>query len=173
MTNAFAASMARNFDDALSTMEAALAECPDALWEVDLWPDTAPTRPGPHGGVMGSAPWFLAYHALSCLDYDLTGGFERWEPPPPFHEHVWGLSSRVFNKEETLGYLAWCRERVARTLDGLTEEAAARPLPPEHRYQGMPFGVMIGGIPLHVVEHATQIRQFIALREAGAAARRG
>jgi hypothetical protein len=26
----------------------------------------------------------------------------------------------------------------------------------------MPFGVIIGSMPLHLVEHASQIRQFIA-----------
>ena len=31
------------------------------------------TGPGPYGGLHGSSPWFLAYHALTCLDYDLAG----------------------------------------------------------------------------------------------------
>jgi hypothetical protein len=38
---------------------------------------------------------------------------------------------------------------------------AARPLPSAHRYHGMPFGVIVGSMPLHVVEHASQIRQFL------------
>ena len=46
-------------------MEAALTDCPDDLWEADLWPDEAPTGPTPHGGLHGSSPWFLAYHALT------------------------------------------------------------------------------------------------------------
>jgi len=29
------------------------------------------------------------------------------------------------------------------------------------RYHGTPFGVLVGTIPLHVVEHASQIRQFL------------
>ena len=48
---------------------------------------------------------------------------------------------------------------------------AARPLPDAHRYGGRPFGVLIGSIPLHVVEHAAQIRQF--LNAAGASSPRG
>jgi len=75
--NAFLQSMAHNFEQALRLMEAALTDCPDELWPADLWPHEAPTGPGPHGGLHGSAPWFLAYHGLSCLDYDLTGEFER------------------------------------------------------------------------------------------------
>ena len=45
--------------------------------------------------------------------------------------------------------------------DGLTEEMAARPLPSAHRYHGMLFAVMVCSMPLHVVEHASQIRQFL------------
>jgi hypothetical protein len=47
------------------------------------------------------------------------------------------------------------------TLEALTEELAARPLPSAHRYRGMLFGVLVGSVPLHVVEHAAQIRQFL------------
>ena len=161
VTSAFVQSMASDFDEALRLMEAALADCPDELWETDLWPDEAPARPGPHGGLDGSAPWFLAYHALSCLDYDLSGEFEPWEPPPPFDENVWSWPARVFTRAELLGYIDWCRGRVRQTLDALTEDDAARPLPGAHRYHGRLFGVLVGNIPLHVVEHASQIRQFL------------
>src|SRR3954468_19184483 len=155
--------MVSNFEFALALMEAALTDCPDGLWQTDLWPDEAPTGPRPHGGLQGSAPWFLAHHALTCLDYDLSGGFEPWEPPPPFDERQWAWPTRVFTKPELLDYIDWCRGRVGRTLDGLTEDLAARPVPKEygHRYHGRLFGVLIGGIPLHVVEHAAQIRQFL------------
>lgn len=124
VTNAFVQSMARNFEDALRLMEAALSDCPDRLLETDLWPNEAPTGPGPHGGLHGSAPWFLAYHALSCLDYDLAGEFEPWAPPQPFDENTWSFPNRVFTKTELLGYIDYCRDRVRRTLDALTDEAA-------------------------------------------------
>lgn len=162
MTNTFVQSVASNFEDALRLMEAALADCPAELWKTDLWPDEAPAGPGPHGGLGGSAPWNLAHHALFCLDYDLSGEFEPHEPPPPFDEHVWAWPSRVFTKAELLGYIDFCRGKVRRTLDALTEDAAAQPLPSAHRYHGTLFGVIVGGIPLHVVEHASQIRQFLA-----------
>ena len=154
--------MARNFDEALQLMEAALKDCPDELWETDLWPDEAPTGPAPDGGLDGSAPWFLAYHALNCLDYDLSGEFEPWEPPQPFDENTWSFPNRVFTKPELLGYVVYCRGRVGKTLDALTEDIAARALPSTHRYRGMLFGVIVGGLPLHVVEHASQIRQFLS-----------
>jgi len=78
VSNAFVQSMAHNFEQALRLMEAALTDCPDELWQTDLWPDEAPTAPTPHGGLHGSAPWFLGYHALNTLDYDLAGEFEPW-----------------------------------------------------------------------------------------------
>jgi hypothetical protein len=154
-------SLTHNFHEALRLMEAALADCPEDLWQTDLWPDEAPTRPGPHGGLHGSAPWFLGYHALSCLDYDLTGEFEPWGPPEPFVDNTYAYPNRVFTKPELLGYVDWCRDRVRDTLDALTQEMVARPLPSVHRKHGMLFGVLVGSLPLHVVEHACQVRQFL------------
>jgi len=153
--------MASNFEEALSLMEAAVSDCPDGLWETDLWPDEAPMGPSPHGGLYGSAPWFLGYHALTCLDYDLSGGFGPWAPPKPFDDNTWSFPNRMFTKTEILGYVDYCRERARTTLTALTEDAANRPLPQSHRYHGTPYGVIVGSILRHVVEHAAQIRQFL------------
>ena len=109
----------------------------------------------------GSAPWFLAYHALLTLDYDLTAEFEPWEPPQPFDENTYAFPNRMFTKAELLSYIDYCCQRVRQTLDTLTEDAAARLLPGTHRYHGMLYGVIVGSIPLHVLEHASQIRQFL------------
>ena len=155
-------SVTKNFGDALRLLEAALTDCPGELWETDLWPDEAPTAPTPHGGLHGSTPWFLAYHALSVLDYDLSAELEPWRAPEPFDDNTWSAPNRVFTKAELLGYVDYCRERVRRTLDALTEDHAARPVPSAHRYCGMPYGVLIGSLPVHVVEHASQVRQFLA-----------
>jgi hypothetical protein len=155
-------SVARNFEQALHLMAAALTDCPDGLWETDLWPDEAPTAPVPGGGLHGSAPWFLAYHALTCLDYDLSGDFEPWQPPSPFDDNTWSLPNRMFTRPELLAYIDYCRRRVHETVDVLTDEAAARPLPDTHRYRGTLYGVIVGSIPLHVIEHAAQIRQFVS-----------
>ena len=161
--NPFVQSIASNFEEALRLMEAALMDCPDELWETDLWPDEATTGPTPHGGLHGSAPWFLAYHALSTLDYDLSAEFEPWEPPQPFDENTYSFPNRVFTKAELLGYIDYCRGRVRATLDALTEDVAARPLPAAHRYHGLLYGLIVGRMPLHVLEHASQIRQFLTV----------
>ena len=153
--------MVSNFEQALRLMEAAITDCPDELWETDLWPDEASTGPTPHGGLHGSAPWFLAYHALSTLDYDLSAEFEPWEPPQPFDENSYAFPNRMFTKAELHSYIDYCRRRIRRTLDALTEDVAARPLPGAHRCHGMPYAVIVGGMPLHILEHASQIRQFL------------
>jgi len=153
--------MASNFEVALRLMEAALTDCPDDLWETDLWPDEAPTGLTPQGGLHSLAPWFLAFHSLLTLDYDLNAEFEPWEAPRPFDENTYAFPDRMFTKAELLGYINYCRRKVSRTLDALTEAAAARPLPDAHRHRGTLYGVIVGGIPLHVLEHASQIRQFL------------
>jgi hypothetical protein len=164
MANVFVRGLAINFEYALGHMERALRDCPEPLWETDLWPDEAPTAPAEHGGLHGSAPWFLGYHAMTCLDYDLSGDFEPWRPPPPFDDNTWSFPNRVFTQPELLAYVGYCRERVRKTLDSFTEEAAARPLPSTHRYAGTPYGEIVFGMPLHTLEHAEQIRQFLTGR---------
>jgi hypothetical protein len=161
VTNPFVQSLESNFDCAFRLMQAALTDCPDVMWETDLWPDEALTSPTPHGGLHGSAPWFLAYHALLTLDYDLTAEFEAWKPPQPFDENTFAFPNRIFKKTELLGYVDYCRARVSRTLDALSADEAARPLPNNHRYHGMLYGVNVGYMPLHLIEHASQIRQFL------------
>ena len=161
MTTTFVSSLAKNFEEALRLLEAAVRDCPDELWEVDLWPDAAPTAPAPHGGLHGSAPWFLAYHALTIVDYDLSGDLEPWGPPTPFDDNTWSFPNRVFTRDEVLGYVDHCRQRVRSTLDALTDEVADQPLPSTHRHHGLSYGVLVGGLPLHTVEHASQLRQFL------------
>lgn len=161
MANPFLQSLESNFEEALRLLEAALRDCPDHMWEVDLWADEAPTRPVEGGGLEGSAPWFLGYHALTVLDYDLTAEFAPWEPPAPFDDNTWSMPNRVFTQPELLGYVDYCRSRVGSTLESLTEESAARTVPPRHRYAGQVYGVLVGGLPLHLVEHASQIRQYL------------
>ncbi len=143
-------------------MEAALADCPDRLWEADLWPGDGTTRRLPQGGLHGSATWFLGYHALTCLDYDLGGDFEPWVPLAAFDENTYSFPNRVFTRAELLEYVDWCRRRARQSCETLTEELALRPLPSTHRYAGTPYGDIVTAIPLHVVEHASQIRQFLS-----------
>ena len=51
VSNAFAQSMAHNFEQALRLMEAALTDCPDDLWQTDLWPGRGAYGSGAARGI--------------------------------------------------------------------------------------------------------------------------
>lgn len=174
MSDVLGKSIEHNFAHALGVLEAAIGDCPDELWEIDLWPDEASTTRNEYGALVGSAPWLLAHHALTILDYDSTGDFEMWVPPTPFDDNTWGEPNRVFTKSEMLAYVEFCRGKVAEIVGRLDDESAARPLPQSHRYAGTLYGVILGSLPVHTVEHASQIRQFLTMNgvKPSAAARR-
>ena len=163
MTNPFVEGMARKFEQALRLMEAALSDCPGELWETDLWPDEASTGPTRVRRAARLCAWFLGYHSLFTLDYDLTAEFEPWAPPQPFDDDTYAFPNRVFTKDELLGYLGYCRVRVRRTLEGAhggTCQLDRCPTPIETTT--CRDGVVVGGIPLHVHRPAAQIRQFLS-----------
>ena len=174
-------SLGRSFDDALDLLTAAVRDCTDDLWDISIWqvpapdPDHELLGPGEEPIVdparrcaliqRWSTPWSVAWHALEILDYDLNGEFGPWSPPPPFDgkSHWRTLTSlpAAWSRSEILSYVEYCRERVHATLMDMTDEKAATPLPPAHRYGGQPHARIITGLLLHTTEHASQIRQFI------------
>jgi hypothetical protein len=185
MTSIWAESVAHSLQQALDMLAAAVSDCPDHLWESSMWavaspgpehrflgPDWKPiTDPGERAALAQrwaerwSTPWGVAWHALEGFDYDLNGEFSAWMPPPPFagHPHWRDLPSlpRAWSRPEILGYIDYCRERARESLAGMTEEMAARKLPPAHRYSGQPHARIITGILAHTTEHASQVRQFV------------
>src|SRR5580693_4692586 len=100
MTSIWVESLGRNFESALDLLEAAIRDCTDALWEASMWqvlaPDADAELAGPESTLVTdpavrramvqrhSTPWSIAWHALEVLDYDLSGEFVPWAPPPPF-----------------------------------------------------------------------------------------
>ena len=185
MASIWVESVGRSCDQALDLLAAAVRDCKDQQWVMPMWQVSAP---GPEHQFLGadwqpitdptersalaerwvqrrSTPWSVAWHALESLDYDLTGELGPWLPPPPFAGHPhWrdlpGLPG-AWSQSEILGYLDYCRQRARDTLAGMTDEKAATPLPPAHRYRGQPHAWIIAGLPVHTTEHAAQIRQFI------------
>jgi hypothetical protein len=180
MTSIWVESLGRTFEEALDLLTAAVRDCTDELWELSMWEVPidlfGPAPPGPDGKPVTdpaerkvlvqrrSTPWSVAWHALECLDYDLTGEFGPWAPPPPFTgKPHWMMTSlpRAWTRPEMLGYADYCRQRVRDTLAGMTDEKAATPLPPAHRYKGQPHARIITGAVGHTIEHGAQIRQFV------------
>ena len=181
MTSIWVESVGRSLEHALDMLGAAVRDCTDALWETSMWqvpaPDLDVELRGPDGKTVTdpavrcslvqrwSTPWGVAWHALECFDYDLNGEFGPWSPPPPFagHPHWRDLTSLAvaWSRPEMLAYVDYCRQQVRNTRASLTDEKAARPLPPAHRYGGQPHAWIITSLVGHTTEHASQIRQFL------------
>jgi hypothetical protein len=180
MASIWLESLGRSFEEALDLLAAAVRNCPDELWETPMWqvrawdpdfqlvtPDGKPvTDPAKRLALVQrhSTPWAVAWHALECIDYDLNGEFGPWAPPPPFAGNPhWRLTrmSAAWSRSEMLAYVDYCRQRVRDTLAGMTDEKAATPLPPAHRYSGQPHAWIVTSTVGHTIEHASQIRQFI------------
>ena len=184
MASIWVVSLARSFEQALDLFAAAVRDCSGDLWETSMWP----VPPDPSRQFLGtdwkpitdaaqrraldqrwaerySTPWSVAWHALEVLDYDLNGEFGPWAPPPPFdgHPHWRDLPSlpAAWSRSEVAGYIDYCRQRVGTTLEGMTDEKDATPLPKAHRYGGQPYASIITGLLGHTVEHGSQIRQFV------------
>jgi hypothetical protein len=178
-------SLSRDFDQSLGLLAAAVNDCTDELWERCMWQvpalrpdhqflgeDWNPITDAARRGALVerwverySTPWSVAWHALEVFDYDLNGELRPWAPPPPFagHPHWRDLPTltAAWSREEIVAYVDYCRAQAHKTLEGMTDEKGATPLPPAHRYRGQPYAWILTGLVGHTTEHAAQIRQFI------------
>ncbi len=121
-------------------------------------------------------PWGVAWHALERLDFLLTGGFVPWEIWPRLAERLAGgtaaalpaapgvaghtgldilTMSTPWSRSDLLAYTDYCRQRVVDTLKDVTDEKAATPA------GRRAYAERLMQAYDHVVEHASQIRQFI------------
>ena len=171
---ALVAALDEKYRDAITSMERGVRTCPDELWNASLWPVRGIERVG--GGIVDlppeervqllSAVWHIAYHAIFHLDFNLSRGEEHFECPPPFrmddHAPPPGyercLPSRVYTREELLGYLDHCRRRADQRLSSLTEEELAALAPRR------PLAERLLDNLLHFGEHTTQIHMFLGQR---------
>lgn len=185
MASIWVEGLGRSLEQALDLLAGAVRDCRDGLWEEAMWQVPSPTREHQflrsdwspvtdseeHRALVQrwvqrrSTPWGVAWHALECFDYDLNGEFGPWAPPSPFagHPHWRDLPSLAvaWSRSEILGYIDYCREGARKALAGMSDEKAARPLPPGHRYGDQPHAWVITALVAHTVEHGSQIRQFI------------
>jgi len=182
MVSVWVESVSRGLDEALELLASAVQDCPDDLWRSSMWRvlpsemggdvhdvnGETVTDPGQREALIQrwSAPWSVAWHALEVLDYDLAGELVAWAPPPPFagnpHWRTFTSLPLPWSPAEIGGYVDYCRLRVRDMLAGMTEETAATPLPPAHRYAGQPYAWLVTSLIGHTTAHAMQIRQFVA-----------
>ena len=185
MTSIWLESVGRGLEQGLDLLGAAVQSCTDELWEASMWqvpapqpdhqflgPDWNPVTAPEQRRTLAqrwvqrrSTPWSVAWHALEGFDYDLNGEFGPWTPPPPFtgHPHWRDLPGlpKAWSRSEILAYIDYCHQKTRMALADMTDELAATPLPPAHRYRGQPHAWIIVGLVGHTTEHASQIRQFI------------
>jgi hypothetical protein len=148
----------RQFGVAIDSLRDALRDCPDALWERQLWRD----EPDQWVAQGFSKFWYLGYHTLFWLDLYLTGAEEGFMPPAPFdlvEMHDGEVLPRTYTREELLQYLMLCRQRCQQTIEALTHEQAFTVC--RFPWGEVPFAELLLYTMRHVQEHAAQLHMFI------------
>ncbi|GAB4217051.1 MAG: hypothetical protein OHK0022_58880 [Roseiflexaceae bacterium] len=157
----------RQFGAAIDSLDNALRDCPDELWEQQLWPD----QPDQWVAVGFSRFWYLGYHTLFWLDLYLTGAEEGFAPPAPFDLVEMEPNEtlpRTYTRAELLGYLEHCRHRCQETIRALSHEQAQRPC--RFGWGEVAFAELLLYNLRHVQEHAAQLHLFLG-QQAGTPAR--
>ncbi len=156
----------RQFGVAIDMLGDALQNCPDDLWQAQLWAD----EPDQFVAQGFSTFWYLGYHTLFWLDLYLTGAEEGFAPPAPFdlvEMHPGESLPRVYTRAELLGYSALCRQRTKDAIYALTSESASRPC--AFAWGEIPYGELQLYSLRHVQEHASQLLMFLGQKNHSAA----
>lgn len=151
----------RQYGVAIDMLRDALRDCPDELWEAQLWDDT----PDQWVAAGFSKFWYLGYHTLFWLDLYLTGAEEGFAPPAPFalvEMHSGETLPRTYSRDELLGYLEYCRRACQTTLAGLSDAQANRQC--AFAWGELTFAELQLYNMRHVQEHAAQLLMFLGQR---------
>ena len=109
----------RQFGAAIDMLGNAVEACPEHIW-------SAPARDGSRHTEF----WYIAYHTLFFLDLYLSGAVEGFAPPPPFTleelDPAGIIPSQPYSKDHLTRYVAHCREKCRKVIQGLNGSAATR-----------------------------------------------
>jgi hypothetical protein len=157
----------RQFGAAIDMFGDSLRDCPDELWEKNLWEDH------PDQWVAAGFPafWYLGYHTLFWLDLYLTGTEEGFAPPAPFElveMEPGGSLPRTYARPELLQYLEYCRRKCREVISGLSTEQAQRVC--RFSWGELSFAELQLYNLRHVQEHGAQLRMFLG-QQAGKSTR--
>jgi len=156
----------RQFGAAIDMLGEVLRDCPDELWEKNLWED----QPDQWVAAGFSAFWYLCYHTLFWLDLYLFGAEEGFTPPAPFdlvEMEADEVLPRTYTREELLHYLEFCRGKCQETISALSNEQAYRLC--RFAWGELPFAELQLYSLRHVQEHGAQLRMFLG-QQAGKSA---
>lgn len=148
----------RQFGAAIDMLGDALVDCPDELWEKQLWQD----QPDQWVASGFSAFWYLGYHTLFWLDLYLTGAEEGFVPPEPFdlvEMDAGELLPRTYTREELIHYLQSCRQKCQETIAAMDNEQADRLC--RFAWGELSFVELQLYSLRHVQEHGAQLRMFL------------
>jgi hypothetical protein len=139
------------FGAAIDSLEAAIDACPEHVW-----------------GDRARQPeyWYIVYHTLFFLDYNLADSEAGFAPPPPFTlselDPTGVLPDRVYSRDEMRRYLAHGRERCRARIREMNEAQAAAPCGFNRRNMSR-FEHLIHSLR-HVQHHTAQLN--LMLRQA-------
>jgi uncharacterized damage-inducible protein DinB len=141
----------QQFQAAIDMLANAIHACPAAVWF----------------GQGPGAFWYLAFHTLFFLDLYLSPVDEdRFRPPTPFGvtelAEEGTLPERAYGKDELLGYLEHCRQKLDAVMAGMTEAWVAEACP--FAYRAMSNGELLLYNMRHVQHHAAQLNLLLRQR---------
>jgi hypothetical protein len=103
----------QQFGAAIDSLENALVACPEQLW------NDRSRKP---------EFWYLVYHTLFWLDFNLSDSPEGFSPPTPFGleemDPAGIIPERPYTKDELQTYLEHCRKKCRAKIESLTDEQA-------------------------------------------------
>jgi hypothetical protein len=138
----------QQFGASIDMLENAMLACSDDLWS---------------NGSKEFDFWYLAYHTLFFLDYDMSDSPSTFHPPEPFTlselDPTGVLPDRIYSKTELLNYLELGREKCRVRIEGLTDEKAQERFVSDFRN----FSILenLFQSMRHVQHHAAQLNQLL------------
>lgn len=149
-------SLWHQFGAAIDTLDRAIRDCPDDLWDEQVWVN--PDEPAGYAKF-----WNLTFHALFWLDLYLHGSVQGFTPPSPFTldelDPAGLLPERAYSKDELQRYLAYCRQKCHDTIHALTDETANRRC--RFGWGEVSFYELQLYNMRHIQEHAAQFNLFL------------
>jgi hypothetical protein len=146
------------FGASIDSLYNAIHDCPDDLWEEQLWPD----EPDQWVAKGFSSFWYLAYHTLFWLDLYLSGSEDGFHPPAPFDLVEMRDNEtlpRVYKREELLSYLGACYEKCQNIINDLNQKEALKIC--SFPWGELPYGELMLYNLRHVQEHAAHLHMFL------------
>ncbi|HVP36959.1 MAG TPA: DinB family protein, partial [Terriglobales bacterium] len=74
--------------------------------------------------------WYIIFHTLFWLDFNLSASPEGFKPPAPFGleemDAAGIIPERAYTKDELQTYLEYCRKKCRARIEALTDEEAQK-----------------------------------------------